>query len=62
MVCLSILLRLLTRLLFMNGSRIYNSPSPPITTVSVLVFVKHPVLLFVDIFLLDLLTMFVASP
>ena len=46
----------------MNGSRIYNSPSPPITTVSVLVFVKHPVLLLVDIFLLDLLTMFVASP
>ena len=62
MVCLSIPLRLLTRLLFMNGSRIYNSASPPITTVSVLVFVKHPVLLLVDIFLLNLLTMFVTSP
>lgn len=62
MVCFPIPLRLLTRLLFGNGDSIYNSLWPPITTVSVLVFVKHPVLLLVDIFLLNLLTMFVTSP
>ena len=41
---------------------LYNLPSPTISTVSILFLVKHPVLLFVDVFPLHELTMLVTTP
>ena len=62
MICFPFRLLLFCGLRFGNMHILYNLPSPTISTVSILFLVKHPVLLFVDVFPLHELTMLVTTP